>query len=76
MEKFPHPPFPAKNPGNARHHHRIAALPDHGENSYQGFRRLKDKRAIITGGDSASAGPWRSPMRARDGRSHQLSQRT
>jgi hypothetical protein len=26
--------------------------PDHGEKTYKGFGRLKDKRAIITGGDS------------------------
>jgi NAD(P)-dependent dehydrogenase (short-subunit alcohol dehydrogenase family) len=26
--------------------------PDHGENSYQGAGRLKDRRALITGGDS------------------------
>lgn len=26
--------------------------PDHGEETYKGFGRLKDKRAIITGGDS------------------------
>ncbi len=28
------------------------ARPDHGESTYQGFDRLKGKRAIITGGDS------------------------
>ena len=27
-------------------------MPDHGEDSYRGFGRLKDKKAIITGGDS------------------------
>jgi NAD(P)-dependent dehydrogenase (short-subunit alcohol dehydrogenase family) len=27
-------------------------VPDHGEDSYRGFGRLKDKKAIITGGDS------------------------
>ncbi|RVN89274.1 SDR family oxidoreductase [Sinorhizobium meliloti] len=52
MEKFPHPPFPRQTqemPGTTG---RMQPLPDHGENSYQGSGRLKDKRAIITGGDS------------------------
>lgn len=40
--------------------------PDHGEESYRGTGRLAGKRAIITGGDSGSAGrsPSRSPGRA------------
>ena len=31
---------------------KMKPVPDHGEDSYQGSNRLKDKRAIITGGDS------------------------
>ena len=31
---------------------KMKPAPDHGEDSYQGSNRLKDKRAIITGGDS------------------------
>lgn len=40
--------------------------PDHGEESYRGSGRLAGKKAVITGGDSVSAGRWpsRSPARA------------
>jgi NAD(P)-dependent dehydrogenase (short-subunit alcohol dehydrogenase family) len=31
---------------------RMSPKPDHGETSYKGFGRLKDKIAIVTGGDS------------------------
>src|SRR5579875_920625 len=30
----------------------MTPTPDHGEHSYEGSGRLKDKRAVITGGDS------------------------
>lgn len=52
MEKFPHPPFPRQTQEMPGTTDRMQPLPDHGENSYQGSGRLKDKRAIITGGDS------------------------
>lgn len=52
MEKFPHPPFPRQTQEMPGTTDRVQPLPDHGENSYQGSGRLKDKRAIITGGDS------------------------
>ncbi|MGK9201466.1 SDR family oxidoreductase [Sinorhizobium sp. M4_45] len=52
MEKFPHPPFPRQTQDMPGTTDRMQPLPDHGENSYQGSGRLKDKRAIITGGDS------------------------
>ncbi len=39
--------------------------PDHGEESYKGAGRLAGKRALITGGDSGSAAPSRSPSHAR-----------
>ncbi|AIM03962.1 SDR family oxidoreductase [Sinorhizobium meliloti] len=52
MEKFPHPPFPRQTQEMPGTTDRMQPLPDHGENSYQGSARLKDKRAIITGGDS------------------------
>ena len=32
--------------------HKMEPKADHGENSYQGFGRLKDRKALITGGDS------------------------
>jgi NAD(P)-dependent dehydrogenase (short-subunit alcohol dehydrogenase family) len=50
--KFPKPPFPVQKqpwPGLAS---KMQPKPDHGENSYQGFGRLKGRRALITGGDS------------------------
>ena len=31
---------------------KMKPMPDQGEDSYRGSNRLKDKRAIITGGDS------------------------
>ncbi|WP_080943899.1 SDR family oxidoreductase [Sinorhizobium meliloti] len=52
MEKFPPPPFPRQTQEMPGTTDRMQPLPDHGENSYQGSGRLKDKRAIITGGDS------------------------
>ncbi|MFQ6240735.1 SDR family oxidoreductase [Sinorhizobium meliloti] len=52
MEKFPHPPFPRQTQEMPGTTDRMQPLPDHGENSYQASGRLKDKRAIITGGDS------------------------
>jgi NAD(P)-dependent dehydrogenase (short-subunit alcohol dehydrogenase family) len=52
MDKFPHPPFPRQTQEMPGTTDRMQPLPDHGENSYQGSGRLKDKRAIITGGDS------------------------
>ncbi|RMI08507.1 SDR family oxidoreductase [Sinorhizobium meliloti] len=52
MEKFPHPPFPRQTQEMPGTTDRMQPLPNHGENSYQGSGRLKDKRAIITGGDS------------------------
>ncbi|MGH0277461.1 SDR family oxidoreductase [Sinorhizobium meliloti] len=52
MEKFPHPPFPRQTQEMPGTTDRMQPLPDHGENSYQDSGRLKDKRAIITGGDS------------------------
>lgn len=48
----PQPPFPKQpqpTPGTTE---AMLPQPDHGEQSYQGHQRLKDKVAIITGGDS------------------------
>src|SRR4051794_24448593 len=44
-----HPPQQTSNPGSE---HEMAQKPDHGEESYRGLGRLKDKVAIITGADS------------------------
>ncbi|WP_027998198.1 SDR family oxidoreductase [Sinorhizobium arboris] len=52
MEEFPHPPFPRQTQEMPGTTDQMQPLPDHGENSYQGSGRLKDKRAVITGGDS------------------------
>jgi hypothetical protein len=52
MPDYPKPPFPGQRqlmPGSTA---KMEPRPDHGEASYKGSGRLKDKRAIITGGDS------------------------
>ena len=51
-EKYPKPPFNAQSqpwPGLAG---RMDPRPDHGETSYVGSGRLRDRKALITGGDS------------------------
>jgi hypothetical protein len=50
--QYPRPPFeqqPQDAPGLAS---KMKPVPDHGENSYVGFGRLKGRKALITGGDS------------------------
>lgn len=50
--KYPQPPFDTplqKEPGIES---KMNPLPDYGENTYKGLEKLKDKVAIITGGDS------------------------
>jgi NAD(P)-dependent dehydrogenase (short-subunit alcohol dehydrogenase family) len=50
--QYPQPKFeeqPQAAPGLARD---MVPKPDHGENSYEGFGRLKGRRALITGADS------------------------
>jgi NAD(P)-dependent dehydrogenase (short-subunit alcohol dehydrogenase family) len=50
--QYPRPPFeeqPQEAPGLAKH---MTPRPDHGEDSYVGFGRLKGRKALITGGDS------------------------
>jgi len=52
MKTYPRPPFPAQEqtvPGSQR---SMQPSPDCGEHSYKGAGRLKDKVALITGGDS------------------------
>jgi NAD(P)-dependent dehydrogenase (short-subunit alcohol dehydrogenase family) len=51
-EKYPTPPFPDQKqdvPGNEKD---LDPQADHGEKTYQGSDKLKDKVAIISGGDS------------------------
>ncbi|GAB2560830.1 SDR family oxidoreductase [Dyella jejuensis] len=50
--QYPRPPFaeqPQEAPGLAKN---MKPRPDHGEDSYVGFGRLKGRKALITGGDS------------------------
>ena len=49
---YPRPPFPNQQqpmPGTTE---AMQPVPDHGETSYKGCNRLRDKKAVITGGDS------------------------
>ena len=51
-DKYPKPPFKSQSqpwPGLAS---RMDPRPDHGETSYVGSGRLRDRKALITGGDS------------------------
>jgi NAD(P)-dependent dehydrogenase (short-subunit alcohol dehydrogenase family) len=51
-EQYPKPPFPEQPqpaPGLAV---KMDPEPDHGETSYTGAGRLKDRKALVTGGDS------------------------
>ena len=52
MQKRPKPPFPRQKQPMPGLTAKMKPVPDHGEDSYQGSNRLKDKNAIITGGDS------------------------
>jgi hypothetical protein len=63
---FPKPPFPAQKQSMPGSTAKMNPRPDHGEFSYKGSGKLLGKRAIITGGDSASAGlsPSLSPAKA------------
>jgi NAD(P)-dependent dehydrogenase (short-subunit alcohol dehydrogenase family) len=52
MKSYPKPPFPSQSqqvPGSSA---QMQPQPDYGEDSYVGSNRLKDKVAVITGGDS------------------------
>jgi NAD(P)-dependent dehydrogenase (short-subunit alcohol dehydrogenase family) len=48
----PKPPYPEQRQSMPGHEGRMDPKPDHGEESYKGFGRLKDRVALITGGDS------------------------
>ena len=52
LKQYPQPPFaeqPQPKPGLSR---EMNPKPDHGEESYKGFGRLKGRKALITGADS------------------------
>jgi NAD(P)-dependent dehydrogenase (short-subunit alcohol dehydrogenase family) len=48
----PKPPFPKQKQTMPGLTGRMTPMPDHGEDSYKGSDRLKNRKAVITGGDS------------------------
>lgn len=48
----PAPPFEPKEQPHPGHTHEMQPVPDHGEATYRGFERLRDHKALVTGGDS------------------------
>jgi NAD(P)-dependent dehydrogenase (short-subunit alcohol dehydrogenase family) len=52
MSEDPKPPFPDQKQPQPGFTDRMIPRPDHGEDSYEGSGKLKDKIAIVTGGDS------------------------
>jgi NAD(P)-dependent dehydrogenase (short-subunit alcohol dehydrogenase family) len=52
MQKYPEPPFPKQKQPMPGLTAKMTPVPDHGEDSYKGSGRLKDKKAVITGADS------------------------
>jgi hypothetical protein len=52
MNEHPKPPFPKQQQPMPGRTEEMRPAPDHGERSYRGHGRLKDKKAIITGADS------------------------
>jgi NAD(P)-dependent dehydrogenase (short-subunit alcohol dehydrogenase family) len=51
-QKGPTPPFPKQEQQAPGTEQAMEPRPDHGETSYKGFDRLRDKVALVTGGDS------------------------
>jgi NAD(P)-dependent dehydrogenase (short-subunit alcohol dehydrogenase family) len=51
-DKHPQPPFPKQDQPIPGTEDKLRPRADHGEESYKGSGKLKDKRAVITGGDS------------------------
>ena len=51
-ERGPKPPFSEQRQPPPGSEEKMRNKPDHGEDSYRGSGRLKDCRALITGGDS------------------------
>jgi NAD(P)-dependent dehydrogenase (short-subunit alcohol dehydrogenase family) len=52
LDQYPQPPFPKQPQNRPGSVNKMDPEPDHGEESYVGFGRLKDRKALITGGDS------------------------
>ena len=51
-DAYPAPPFPSQMQGGTGSFLEMKPVPDHGEQSYVGFGRMKGRRTLITGGDS------------------------
>jgi NAD(P)-dependent dehydrogenase (short-subunit alcohol dehydrogenase family) len=51
-QKGPTPPFPRQEQQPPGTEQAMQPRPDHGEETYKGFGRLKDKAAVVTGADS------------------------
>ncbi len=52
QDKGPKPPLPEQEQAPPGLEQEMTPAPDFGEDSYRGYGRLKDKAALITGGDS------------------------
>jgi len=52
MDDFPRPPFAEQQQPIPGATDAMTPRPDHGESSYKGSGRLRDKKVLITGGDS------------------------
>jgi len=52
MRDYPKPPYPSQKQSTPGSTTKMDPRPDHGENSYKGSGKLKDLKAVITGGDS------------------------
>ncbi|HEY1798955.1 MAG TPA: SDR family oxidoreductase [Stellaceae bacterium] len=52
MNDFPAPPFEAQQQAVPGQTEEMRPRPDHGEDTYHGSGRLKDKKVLLTGGDS------------------------
>lgn len=51
-KEYPQPPYPKQQQDVPGRTEEMRPQPDHGEESYEGSGRLKDRVALITGGDS------------------------
>jgi NAD(P)-dependent dehydrogenase (short-subunit alcohol dehydrogenase family) len=49
---YPAPPFPSQPQSGTGSFQEMRPVPDHGEESYVGFGRMKGRRCLITGADS------------------------
>lgn len=52
LSQYPGPEFPRQHQSEPGLSQDMVPTPDHGEETYEGFGRLKGRKAVITGGDS------------------------